>query len=84
MDGDMKGLMGFGNKLIRPFEISPAMGAKTSIYLASSPEVDGQTGGYYVRSKPGHMSKQARSDHEAERLWQTSEELVAGAGFALV
>jgi NAD(P)-dependent dehydrogenase (short-subunit alcohol dehydrogenase family) len=80
MDGDMKGLMGLGNKLIRPFEISAAAGAKTSIYLASSPEVEGKTGGYWVRSKPGHMSKQAQSDEQAARLWDESEKLLASVG----
>ena len=39
MDGDLTGFMGFGMKLVRPFEISPKRGAKTSIHLASSPGV---------------------------------------------
>jgi NAD(P)-dependent dehydrogenase (short-subunit alcohol dehydrogenase family) len=80
MDGDMKGLMGLGNRIIRPFEISAAAGARTSIYLASAPEVEGKTGGYYVRSRPGHMSKAARSDSEAKQLWEESERLLAAAG----
>jgi NAD(P)-dependent dehydrogenase (short-subunit alcohol dehydrogenase family) len=83
MDGDMKGLVGLGNRLIRPFEISPATGAKTSIYVATAPELEGKSGGYYVRSKPGHMSMHARSADAAERLWEASEKLVADAGFAL-
>lgn len=83
MDGDMKGLVGLGNRFIRPFEISAAAGAKTSIYVATSPAVEGKSGGYYVRSKPGHMSTHARSADAAERLWEASEKLVADAGFAL-
>ena len=66
MDGDLTGFMGFGMKLVRPFEISPKRGAKTSIYLASSPEVAGRTGLYWVRSKPGHMSRRARDDEAAD------------------
>ena len=81
MDGDMKGLMGLGNKLIRPFEISAASGARTSIYVATSPDIEGKTGGYYARSKPAHMSNKARSDAEVEQLWDVSGDLVAGAGF---
>jgi NAD(P)-dependent dehydrogenase (short-subunit alcohol dehydrogenase family) len=81
MDGDMGGLMGLGNRLIRPFEISPSAGAKTSVYLATSPEVEGETGRYWVRRKPGHMSRQARSDAEAQRLWSESERLLGSAGF---
>jgi len=83
MDGDLGGLMGFGNKLIRPFEISSKAGAKTSIYLSTSADVDGLSGGYYVRSKPGHMSKRAASDADVEQLWAASEKLVADAGFAV-
>jgi len=83
MDGDMGGLMGLGNRLIRPFEISAAAGAKTSIYLAASPEVAGRSGLYWVRCRPGHMSKMARSDQQVAQLWEASEALVAEAGFAL-
>ena len=81
MDGDMGGLMGLGNRLIRPFEISPSLGAKTSVYLATSPEVEGETGRYWVRRKPGHMSPQARSNAQAQRLWSESERLLSSVGF---
>jgi NAD(P)-dependent dehydrogenase (short-subunit alcohol dehydrogenase family) len=81
MDGDLGGLMGLGNKLIRPFEISSAAGAKTSIHLAASPDVEGLTGGYYARSRPGHPSRISQSDDEVERLWSVSEKLLADAGF---
>ena len=81
MDGDLGGLMGLGNKIIRPFEISSAAGAKTSVFLASSPKVEGQTGMYWVRSKPGHMSGYAKRDDQAAQLWEASEALVASAGF---
>jgi NAD(P)-dependent dehydrogenase (short-subunit alcohol dehydrogenase family) len=77
MDGDMKGLVGLGNRLIRPFEISAAMGARTSIFLASDPSLDGKTGGYWVRGRPGHMSRAARDDASVERLWRESERLLA-------
>jgi NAD(P)-dependent dehydrogenase (short-subunit alcohol dehydrogenase family) len=83
MDGDLGGLMGFGNRLIRPFEISSAAGARTSIYLAASPEVEGESGGYYARRKPGHLSRNARSDAAVEQLWSASEQLVDAAGFAV-
>ena len=56
MDGDMTGIVGLGNRMIRPFEISPTAGARTSIFLAADPSVEGKTGGYYVRSRPGHIA----------------------------
>jgi NAD(P)-dependent dehydrogenase (short-subunit alcohol dehydrogenase family) len=83
MDGDLKGLTGFGMQLVRPFEISPAAGAKTSIYVATSPDVEGKTGQYWVRRRPGHMSAQARNDEQAKRLWSESETLLASVGFSV-
>jgi NAD(P)-dependent dehydrogenase (short-subunit alcohol dehydrogenase family) len=83
MDGDMTGIVGLGNRLIRPFEISATAGAATSVYLASSPEVQGKSGGYYVRSRPGHPSKQGRSDAAADRLWEVTENMITESGFTL-
>jgi NAD(P)-dependent dehydrogenase (short-subunit alcohol dehydrogenase family) len=83
MDGDMTGVMDWGNRLIRPFEISAAAGAATSVYLAASPDVEGRTGGYYVRSRPGHLSLRARSDGDADRLWEVTENVITESGFSL-
>lgn len=63
----------------RPFMLSPERGAQTSIYLASSPDVEGKTGGYYHRSKLASTSTDAQDRAAAERLWQVSEALVAKA-----
>ena len=83
MDGDTEGVTGFGMRVMRPLQISPRRGARTSIYLATSPEVADQTGMYWVRSKPGRMSQHARDDAAADRLWEESEQLLASAGFGL-
>ena len=56
--------------------IDARKGARTSIYLASSPAVAGQTGGYYVRCKP---AKSAQWDGEPalrEALWDKSAVLL--------
>ena len=81
MDGDMKGFLGFGNKIFRLLEISAKRGARTPIYLASDPSLDGVSGGYWVRRRPGHMSRAARDDTSADRLWDESERLLASVGF---
>jgi NAD(P)-dependent dehydrogenase (short-subunit alcohol dehydrogenase family) len=83
MDGDLHGIMGLGNRLIRPFNISAAQGARTSIFLASDPSVEGISGGYWVRSRRGHMSRAARDAGAAERLWTESVRLLQSAGFAV-
>jgi NAD(P)-dependent dehydrogenase (short-subunit alcohol dehydrogenase family) len=60
--------------LARIFAISVEKGAKTSIYLASSPEVEEVTGKYFYKSKSIKSSK-ASYDREAQKkLWQLSED----------
>ena len=65
----------FGIKLVRPFLLSPARGAATSIYLASSPEVEGVTGKYFVGRREEHTSDESYDRAVAARLWKVSEEL---------
>jgi retinol dehydrogenase-14 len=62
--------------LIRPFLKTPKKGAATSIYLASSPEVEGVTGKYFVDSKPKTSSPSSYDTAAAARLWQISVDLV--------
>lgn len=76
---DIKGALRWGMVIARPFMLSPASGAKTSIHLASSPEVEGKTGGYYRRCKAVQPSTHAQDRAAAERLWQVSEELIEKA-----
>ncbi len=78
-DGDLGLAMGIGITAVQLFAISSKRGASTSIFMASSPEVEGVTGKYYFRSKPATVSKAAEDDEAARRLWSASEELVAGA-----
>jgi NAD(P)-dependent dehydrogenase (short-subunit alcohol dehydrogenase family) len=75
-DGDAKGFLAFGLKISGPFFLSPAQGARTSIYLASSPEVHGVSGEYFVKCKPVQPKRWARDPEAALRLWKVSEELV--------
>jgi len=74
-DGDSTGLLALGLKISQPFFLSPEKGARTSIYLASSPEVAGVSGQYFVKCKPKRPSKAARDDDAARRLWTVSEQL---------
>jgi NAD(P)-dependent dehydrogenase (short-subunit alcohol dehydrogenase family) len=75
-DGDARGFLAFGIKIAGPFFLSPAKGARTSIYLASSPEVEGVSGQYFVQCRPRQPRRWARDAQAARRLWQVSEELV--------
>lgn len=57
------------------FMKSPADGAKTSIYLASSPEVEGVSGEYFVNEKYIRSSKESYDEEMQARLWDISLEL---------
>jgi NAD(P)-dependent dehydrogenase (short-subunit alcohol dehydrogenase family) len=65
-------LMGIGARL---FAISPEEGARTSIYLACAPEVEGVTGRYFYRCKAIAASSAARNPEAGRRLWELSEEI---------
>ena len=59
-------------RVARLFMKTPAQGAGTPIYLASSPEVEGITGRYYANRKPKTSSKASYDTTAAARLWQAS------------
>jgi len=61
--------------LMRHFLLSPEKGADTAIWLASSPEVEGASGGYYEKRKLCEPSKAARDRDSAARLWDLSCQL---------
>ena len=56
---------------------SPQKGAETVTYLATSPVVEGLTGGYYKNCKQYTPSRAARNLQLAEKLWEKSEQWVA-------
>jgi len=55
--------------------ISPEQGAKTVVYLASSPEVAEITGKYFYKCRVATPTAQAQDDAAARRLWQETEKL---------
>ena len=61
--------------LAKFFAISPAEGAETIIYLASSPDVAKATGQYFYKSVPIRPSSWAQDDRSALLLWQQSAAL---------
>ena len=63
--------------VIRRFGQTPQEGAQTSIYLATSPEVEGVSGKYYVNRKPVNSDPITYDVSIARKLWQLSEELTS-------
>ncbi len=68
--------------IMKPFMITVEKGAATSIHLASSPDVEGITGHYWVKSKQEWSNRPSQDPELAKALWKKSEELV-GQEFAL-
>ena len=62
---------GFASKFFK----SPEIGAETSIFLASSPEVEGITGKYFTKKKEKKSSKKTYNEEHAKRLWEISLEM---------
>jgi NAD(P)-dependent dehydrogenase (short-subunit alcohol dehydrogenase family) len=62
-------------RLAKFFAISPAEGAETLVYLASSPDVAEVTGQYFYKSVPITPSSWARDDRSALLLWHKSQRL---------
>src|ERR1700734_2108910 len=70
------GLMRTVLKVAKPIgAISPEEGAKTIIYLASSPEVADASGEYFYECKPTTPTAEARNDEDARKLWEISESI---------
>jgi NAD(P)-dependent dehydrogenase (short-subunit alcohol dehydrogenase family) len=70
------GLMRTVLKVAKPIgAISPEEGARTIIYLASSPEVAEVSGEYYYECKLGTPTAEARNDEDARKLWEISESI---------
>jgi hypothetical protein len=69
---------GFGTlitKALKPFFQTPAQGAETAIFLATSDEVGGVTGKYFCKKKAIKSSQSSYNKEMAERLWAMSAEM---------
>jgi NAD(P)-dependent dehydrogenase (short-subunit alcohol dehydrogenase family) len=58
--------------IIKRFLITPEQGAQTSLYLATSPEVEGVTGKYFVRCQQKPSVLISYDPSLQERLWKVS------------
>ncbi len=82
MDGDVSTRL---ERLVRPIErrvlLTPEQGAETSVFVATSVLCGRSSGTYWVRKRPGTVSRWARSTANAEHLWDLSERLLAQVGY---
>jgi len=59
------------------FMINTEKGARTQVYLASSPEVAGVSGKYFDKCREKPPNREAQSDENAKKLWDVSERLTS-------
>lgn len=64
------------NLIFSSLGISPEEGAKTTIFLATSPEVEGVTGKYFVKSIPKRSVPVTYDETLQRQLWEESARLV--------
>ncbi len=62
--------------LISPFLLTPAKGAETTVFLASSPAVEGVSGGYYEKCKAARSSRRSYDVETRKQLWNVSETMI--------
>jgi len=72
MGGIMKNIFGL-------FMIPPEKGAQTSIFLATSEEVNNVSGGYFRNKKLSKSTPYSYNMEIADKLWKVSMELTSGA-----
>ncbi len=65
----------FSRGFAKLFFKKPQKGAETSIYLASSPDVEGITGKYWVKKQQKNSSEESYNEEYAKRLWEISAEM---------
>jgi NAD(P)-dependent dehydrogenase (short-subunit alcohol dehydrogenase family) len=65
----------FSRGFTKIFFTSPVKGAATSIYVASSPEVEGITGKYFANKKETPSSKLSYDESAAKQIWDLSAKL---------
>jgi NAD(P)-dependent dehydrogenase (short-subunit alcohol dehydrogenase family) len=78
-DGDTAFVTALTTFVARPFSRTPEEGARTQVHVASAPELADVSGSYFCNSKQAdrRLSRAARNDEDAERLWTVSRELLA-------
>jgi NAD(P)-dependent dehydrogenase (short-subunit alcohol dehydrogenase family) len=65
-----------GFKLMKPFQINAQKGAETSVYVATSPELEGVTGRYFAKSQEKPSSDYSYDESDQKRLWDVAESLL--------
>jgi NAD(P)-dependent dehydrogenase (short-subunit alcohol dehydrogenase family) len=74
-DPDSSPIQRFFYQLVKPFFASPEKGAEASIFLSSSPDLEGVTGKFFDRKVEAESSPESHDRSIANRIWEASEKL---------
>jgi NAD(P)-dependent dehydrogenase (short-subunit alcohol dehydrogenase family) len=77
--GNKGGIGGLVWSAIKPFMIGPEQGAANSLFVATSPDIEGISGAYFVKQKPAKPNPIAEDPAVAAALWAESDRLAAEA-----
>ena len=77
--GNKGGVFGFGWSIMKPLFLTPEKGAANSVYVATSPAIEGVSGAYFVRQRRERPNPIADDPAIAARLWVESQKLVDAA-----
>jgi NAD(P)-dependent dehydrogenase (short-subunit alcohol dehydrogenase family) len=70
-------------KLLKLVLLTPEQGAQTSIYLATSPDVESISGKYFTKSKVATSSKRSHDEEMQKRLWDVTEDMIEEKGVSI-
>ncbi len=77
--GNKGGVSGVVWSMLKPVLLSPEKGAANSLYVATSPAIEGMSGVYFVKQRPARPNPIADDPAIASRLWLESQKLVDAA-----
>jgi NAD(P)-dependent dehydrogenase (short-subunit alcohol dehydrogenase family) len=75
-----RGIMKYVTQIFGRFGLTPEQGASNSIYLASSPKVEGVSGQYFVKFDPQKSNSFTLDTENWSRLWSYSEDTLRKLG----
>jgi NAD(P)-dependent dehydrogenase (short-subunit alcohol dehydrogenase family) len=62
--------------MMKPFQLSPKEGAETSVYVASSPDVEGVTGKCFEKKEVTETSETSNNTELQKKLWDITLDLL--------
>jgi NAD(P)-dependent dehydrogenase (short-subunit alcohol dehydrogenase family) len=77
--GNKGGIGGLAWSAIKPFLIGPEQGAVNSLFVATSPDIEGVSGTFFVKQRPAKPNPIAEDPAVAAALWAESDRLAAEA-----